>query len=347
MKAYNPSIEHLRFIFAVMVVFIHTYGRGGVSGEALVEGSLVTDVQGFFSHTLASVAVPGFFLLSGYLFFVHMQVWSWRGYEQSLRRRLITLLMPFVVWNVLKLITLIIPAMMANGWEGVAQVCHTYGGWRMWWDGNPDYPAPVLLATWFLRDLMVFCLLAPLVHWLVRKGAFALFALLVCCSLFGWWPTERVCSAHHLALFVLGATFSIRGRDMFACFSKFMALSYLVGVLALVARVWYPCTLTSLLFILSGTVAICNFVCSHEPMFTRLLPTRYTQASMFIYLGHSLLVLSGVSWLLAHCVSFSGYVWMLLRYFMAPPLTIAILVILYQFLRKHLPIVLFVLLGRK
>ena len=346
MKPFNPSIEYLRFIFAILVVFIHTYGRGGVSGEALLAGGLVDNVQGFFSHMLASVAVPGFFLLSGYLFFTHMQVWSWAKYGQLLRRRTVTLLMPFVVWNVLKLITLFIPAMFNSGWEGLAQVCHTYGGWRMWWDGNPDYPAPVLLATWFLRDLMVFCLLAPLVHWLVLKGTFTLFALLMCCSLFDWWPTTRVCSAHHLAFFVWGATFSIKGMDMFAFFSRFSTLSYFVGALALVARVWYPCTLTSLLFLSLGIVAICNFVSLHGSMFARLLPTRLTQASMFIYLGHSLLVLSGVSWLLAHCVTFSGHVWMLLRYFMAPPVTIVLLLLLFQFLRKHFPFLLFLLLGR-
>lgn len=347
MKSFNLSIEYLRFIFAVMVVFIHTYGRGGVSGEELVTGGLVDNVQGFFSHTLASVAVPGFFLLSGFLFFTRMQVWSWAKYGQSLRRRAITLLMPFVVWNLLKLITLFIPAVIQYGWEGFAQVWDTYSGWRMWWDGNPDFPSPVLLATWFLRDLMVFSLVTPIIHWLVRRMAFLPFAMLMCCSLFDWWPTDKVCSAHHLAFFVLGATFSIKGMDMFRIFSKYVGISYLLGALALVARVIAPCTATILLFLCFGIVAISNLVSTHEHLFARLLSPSVTQASLFIYLGHSLLLLSGVSWLLEHLIPFGGEVWMLFRYFLAPIITILILLVVFKFMCKRMPLLLYLLTGRR
>lgn len=344
---YNPSIEHLRLLFAILVVFIHTYGHGLLPGEELVRGSLVMDVQFFFSHILSAIAVPGFFLISGYLYFANMERWSWGKYVDKTRQRALTLLVPYVVWNALKLITLLLPAWISEGGHGVANVIETFGGWRLMWDGNPHYPAPVLLATWFLRDLMVFCLMAPLIYPLVRRGGFFPFLLLMACDLFGWWPTEQVCSAHHLAFFVLGATFSIHGKDMFDSFSKYRIISYIAGTLSLVVVTCEQSTATMLCYLLFGTVAVCNLINQSQMSIESLITPRFTQASMFIYLGHSLLLLSAVAWGLGHLLPFGGEGWTLLRYFLIPLLTIAILLVLFRLLRTRFPRILFLLLGRK
>lgn len=344
---YNPSIEHLRLLFAILVVFIHTYGRGLLPDEELVKGSLVMEVQFFFSHILSAIAVPGFFLISGYLYFANMERWSWEKYMCKTRQRTFTLLMPFLVWNLLKLITLLLPALLNDGLEGLRSVIEAYGGWRILWDGNPHYPTPVLLATWFLRDLMVFCLIAPLIHLFVKCGSFLFFILLMGCDLLGWWPTQQVCSAHHLAFFVLGATFSIRGVDMFATFMKIRVVSYITGALSLVGVVCWPHSVTMLSFQLFGAIAVCNLMTQAKPLVERMIPPCFTQASMFIYLGHSLLLLSGVAWALCHLLPFGGEGWSMVRYFLIPPVTVGVLLTVFHLLRTHFPGILFLLLGRK
>ncbi len=345
--SHHSSIDHLRFIFAVLVVFIHAYGHGVLPGDVLAGECVAMEVQQFFSHILPAIAVPGFFLISGYLYFLKMQRWSWGQYVQKTSQRSITILMPFLVWNTLKLMTLLLPAWVHNGWEGVASVFGTYGGWRIFWDGNPHYPAPVLLATWFLRDLMVFCLMAPLIHLLVRYASFLPFVLLMVCDLFGWWPTQQVCSAHHLAFFVLGSTFSIHGKDMFEFFSKYRIISYIVGTISLVFVTCEQSTATMLCYLLFGTVAVCNLISRSLMSIECLINPRFTQASMFIYLGHSLLLLSGVAWMLNHLFPMNGEGWTLVRYFLIPPVTVGILLFLFNFLRNRFPNILYILLGRK
>lgn len=345
--SHHSSIDHLRFIFAVLVVFIHAYGHGVLPGDVLAGECVAMEVQQFFSHILSAIAVPGFFLISGYLYFLKMQRWSWEQYVQKTRQRSITILMPFLVWNTLKLMTLLLPAWVHNGWEGVASVFDTYGGWRIFWDGNPHYPAPVLLATWFLRDLMVFCLMAPLIHLLVRYASFLPFVLLMVCDLFGWWPVQQVCSAHHLAFFVFGATCSIRGKALFGVLSEYRMASYLLGTLSLVVVTCFPCSEAMLFYLFFATLAVCNLVFQAQSRIEHILPPRYTQASMFIYLGHSLLLLSGVAWMLNRLLPMSGEGWTLVRYFLIPPITVAILLFLFSFLRNRFPHILYMLLGRK
>lgn len=344
---HNSSIDHLRFLFAVLVVFVHTYGRGEAPCDVSSNEGFAMEVQQFFSHILSAIAVPGFFLISGYLYFSKMQSWSWKQYVQKTRQRCITLLMPFLVWNTLKLITLLLPAWIHNGWEGVASVVSTYGGWRIFWDGNPSYPAPVLLATWFLRDLMVFCLAAPLIHLFVRYASFLPFVLLMVCDLFEWWPTHDVCSAHHLAFFVFGATFSIRGEKLFDVLSKYRMASYFIGLLSLVCVICWPCSATMLFYLFFATMAVCNFVLQTKPWIDCVITPQYTQASMFIYLGHALLLLSGVAKGLSLLLPWGGEGWILVRYFLIPPITIGILLFLFNYLRKRFPSILYILLGRK
>ncbi|MBR5804322.1 MAG: acyltransferase [Bacteroidaceae bacterium] len=346
-SSYNPSIEHLRFIFAVLVVFIHTYGRGVLPGEVMSDVGWVAGVQRLFSHTLPSVAVPGFFLISGLLYFTNMRQWSWERYLQSLRRRVITLLLPFFVWNMMKLVSLCIPSFMHDGWEGILRVVDDFGGWRIFWDGNPDCSSPILLATWFLRDLMVFCLLAPLIHFLVRRVSFTLFFMLMWCAFFDWWPTENVCNPLNLAFYVLGATFSIKGKDMFAFFSTYSKWSYLLAFFTFLLNVCYSSSVTVLVFLSFAIVALCNGVSYGKRFLNRTIPPLCTQATMFIYLGHSFLVLSGVTWILVRVIPFGGEAWVLIRYFLIPPITIALLLFVFYFLRRDFSKVLYVLLGRR
>lgn len=98
----------LRFPLVVGVVFIHAYSNTvGFAGGEIVGASqphfIVDFVRNFISQGVARIAVPVFFLLSGYLFFAGF-VWSKESYVIKLRSRRKTLLVPFLFWNILTLL---------------------------------------------------------------------------------------------------------------------------------------------------------------------------------------------------------------------------------------------------
>ena len=89
------------------------------------------------SQTLVKAAMPMFFFISGYLFFGNVEKWNWQTYQQKIKRRGKTLLIPYIIWNLLMAVML-----------------------------RPFSPSifcePANMPLWFLRDLIVVSLLTPI-----------------------------------------------------------------------------------------------------------------------------------------------------------------------------------------
>ena len=100
----SKTISFLRFPLIVGVVFIHfNLVKMGLSAHGVNYCAGYPDwfyhLIRFFSEVLPSMAVPMFFLFSGYLFFYRTD-FDGVIYKTKLRKRINTLLIPFVLWNV-------------------------------------------------------------------------------------------------------------------------------------------------------------------------------------------------------------------------------------------------------
>lgn len=187
----------------------------------------------FISQGVARVAVPLFFLVSGYLFFLGQ--WSWSKYAGKLKRRVNTLLIPFLFWN---LATWAIYTIGRN----IPQTKMYFGG-GLWPPAESvsflgyigalfgiSARYPIDYQFWFIRDLIALVVLAPAIYFLLR-GKWALPFLIF---LFGlWfaaaWPDLWPSLLHSIFLpeqleatlfFSLGAFLSQPGKDA-ACLDKF------------------------------------------------------------------------------------------------------------------------------
>jgi surface polysaccharide O-acyltransferase-like enzyme len=233
----SSRIEILRFPLIIGIVFIHNYTSTirMAQGSIGVEHSSAWDdfVRFFISQGVARVAVPLFFLVSGYLFFLGQ--WSWSKYAGKLKRRVNTLLIPFLFWN------LATWAIYTAG-RRIPQT-------RMYFEGGVWPPAgqvsflgyigalfgisaryPIDYQFWFIRDLIALVVLAPVIYFLLR-GKWLLPFLLI---LFGlWfaaaWPDLWPSMVHSIFLpeqieaalyFSLGAYLSQPGKDV-TCLDKF------------------------------------------------------------------------------------------------------------------------------
>jgi surface polysaccharide O-acyltransferase-like enzyme len=183
-------IEILRFPLIVGVVFLHNYDTTVPLAQGLVgvahNSIWVEFVRFFISRGVAAIAVPLFFAVSGYLFF--LGEWSREKFFGKLKRRLRTLLIPFLFWNVLTLAVFAIA-------ESIPQTQIYFAG-SVWPPvrsfSRLDYvnalfgitaKFPVAFQFWFIRDLMALVLLAPATHFLLARRSALPFIL----ALFGLW----------------------------------------------------------------------------------------------------------------------------------------------------------------
>lgn len=95
-SASSAAISLCKIALMAGVVLIHSSVLAYLSPETATGWGafLVT----FISEGLASACVPLFYFLSGYLFFARW-TFTWNGYKSKLRRRMWSLLVPYILWN--------------------------------------------------------------------------------------------------------------------------------------------------------------------------------------------------------------------------------------------------------
>ena len=105
----TPSelIGQLRLPLVILVTYAHSYGAVDPDYSLLTsEWDSYEVLKLLVSQTLVKVVVPVFFMISGYLFFNNVERWNLHVYGGKLKRRLWTLFLPYVVWNILMAVKL-------------------------------------------------------------------------------------------------------------------------------------------------------------------------------------------------------------------------------------------------
>jgi fucose 4-O-acetylase-like acetyltransferase len=217
----SQVIDLLRFPLIIGVVFIHnassTLSIQGVEFGNSSPLPIHDACSQLFSEILGRVAVPLFFLISGFLFFLNLN-FSKQTYAKKLRTRAKTLLIPYLFWNcsviLLHFVLHHIPsldALINNRFEFTPHYL-LQSLWGEIVDGKATLP--IAYPFWFIRDLMVLVVLTPLVYTYVKKlGVYGILLLSVL-WLFGWWFTLPGLSIVAVFFFTLGAWISINRRNL-------------------------------------------------------------------------------------------------------------------------------------
>lgn len=191
-QASSDRLNLIRFPLIIGVVFIHAYKTVvGFSGteSLLTPGSFAGNLfRDFISIGLAGTAVPLFFFMSGFLFFNSFN-WSRGNYLLKVRSRISTLLVPFLVWNLL--------------WLGLIAVAQNIPFIAQYFSGgipsiikSGPYDIinlligidrhPVAFQFWYIRDLMILVMLVPLIHLIhIHKKI----SVVILVFFFGIWMT--------------------------------------------------------------------------------------------------------------------------------------------------------------
>lgn len=169
----SKTIMFLRFPLIVAVVFIHTN-----LADVMINGRLLVNegqfpIHDLFRHIitneLARIAVPLFFFISGFLFFYHTD-FSMKMYKQKLKKRVRTLLVPYLFWNtVVFLLFFLTQIFFSSMTSGRNKLIVDYG-WLDWMNLFWNYREgmPVCYQFWFIRDLIFVVLFVPVLYYFIK-----------------------------------------------------------------------------------------------------------------------------------------------------------------------------------
>lgn len=201
----SRTITWLRFPLIFLIILLHCYS------VQRLEGSHETYFKALypFSLWLGETGVPGFFFISGFLFFL-----SKKSYSQKIQDRAYTLLIPYLLWNLLLLILYLITWAVGYSQDINGRSLAEYAFidyLRLFWDrGSYDNGnfVPILCPLWYIRNLLIMSLLSPIIYYIIR---FTREGFLIVVTV--WWlmSYHNAFIPQTILFFSLGAYFSIFG----------------------------------------------------------------------------------------------------------------------------------------
>lgn len=337
----------LRFPLIVAVVFIHTNLAGVMIGGTLLveEGQfLVYDVfRHIVTGELARIAVPLFFFISGFLFFYRSE-FSLAVYGMKLKKRIRTLLIPYLFWNmVVLLLFFLTQTFLSSMTSGITKLISDYNlsDWlNVFWNHRKGYP--MCYQFWFIRDLMVVILFSPAVYYLIRYGKAFSLVVLSTLWIFDIWFEVPGISISAFFFFSFGAWFSINRRDFTIDFRPLLLPAIVLYVIFLLGNtlLWYN-EISGFKFlhnigIILGMVAVVALVASGIARKKLGVSPFLAGSSFFVYAYHGMPITLVVKYWVKSLQPASE-VTMLAGYLLIPIFIVCVGVGVYAVMRKYLP----------
>lgn len=345
----SKVIDWLRFPLAAAVVLSHA----GKTTTGFYDPDFCSSIRIFLSQGICRIAPPCFFFISGFLFFSRMQEWDKELWFNKIKKRSRTLLLPYILWNILCLLICnaydwirafvnpsvvpvsLLEALRQNGWLNIFWAC-TFG-------------CPIDYPLWFIRDLILFVAITPLVFFFVKKCRFWGVIVMFVAGLL-----IRSRDYEGLFFFVVGACYRLSPRDFLLDCSRIKWLAYILTTFLALSIVF---TFRShidfyeylkYLLVFFGTVSCINF--SSFVTERNLIPENefLTSSGFFVYASHAILILHDFAhYITLHLLPFTSVAGQCLALFAKWVIAVGICLGLYALMKKWTPKTLGVLTGNR
>lgn len=157
-ESYSSKIRNMSIVCAMLVAFIHV-------GRPSVVGSSGWWIYQFTAEGISRIAVPFFFVCSGYFLAGHFSENGW--YVSELRKRTTTLLLPYLIWSLFFYMFIYVLYTISPD----NPIC-----WRMRQEiptisrilqaiGLSFEKLPMLYPLWYVRFLFLLVVLSPFLVW--------------------------------------------------------------------------------------------------------------------------------------------------------------------------------------
>jgi len=181
----NLAGDALKVLSILMVVFLHS-GNGLPSHFSASSGG-ADDLALLFMHWVSNgvtrVAVPIFFMLSGYFMMLKIMKSGSFSYRSLLQDRARTVLIPYLLWS---LCVFVLFALIQ-----IPEFTHRYFNRSIIWDmswyevAKTVFVEPIPYQLWFLRDLFVIFVALPVLLKLLERCRMLFFPVLL-----GLWCSD-------------------------------------------------------------------------------------------------------------------------------------------------------------
>ncbi|MEP2058451.1 MAG: acyltransferase [Maribacter litoralis] len=167
-KYLSDKLKSISFILMVMVVFLHSYNVGinfnteGVQTDQGVNWFL----QNIISKGFTIIAVPLFFIISGYLLFLNLKNGSLKTFIPKFKKRIRTLVVPYLFWSLYGLLFIfILQAIPISRPYFNNELIIEHSFFKLL---KAIFINPVPYQLWFIRDLIILILLSPFLYRIIK-----------------------------------------------------------------------------------------------------------------------------------------------------------------------------------
>lgn len=226
----------------IMVVFLHAYNLKINIGEKIHISTKFTVsyfLESFLSDGIFRLAIPLFFIMSGYLFFISVDKFNVNIYREKLIKRVKTLAFPYIFWSAAGLITLLVLSLIPLS----DKLISTFKPSRLSFTDILFvlFLNPVPYQLWFLRVLFVVIIFSPLIYILVTKlrNLTPIF-ILIFWGLEDKIPFMDYFWSYGISFFTLGAYFARQNiLSVYKIRKKFLALFTILYLVIILVRIYF------------------------------------------------------------------------------------------------------------
>ncbi|AQX12413.1 hypothetical protein BAX94_02315 [Elizabethkingia meningoseptica] len=340
-KTQSQVIELLRFPLIVLVVFVHMLPfEQKELYPNLDANNVYNTITEIISHYLGRLPVPCFFLFSGYFFFYKITEWSTHIYTSQLKKRVKSLLKPYLCWNIIYVLVIYLKNVLfyslGRGFDESYEELCTLSLYDIFVRLPINYP------LWYLRDLIAMTILTPLFYYYFKytKAIGLLASLIIYLSTFESGIPGLSTTA--IFYFGLGAFLGQFKYNMLKFVIPYGKIASILAIIALGITTYYTASEANeywlRVFLVFGIVSalftgcLCTNYISLKNKLISLAPTVF-----FIYGLHMIYILGWFKGGLAKSFLGVSDYGKLLGYFIIPPLCIGLILILYKLMKRFLP----------
>lgn len=325
-KILSDKIKITSFLCTVMVVFRHGLNLQAFGLTSHATSYIATIEYGISKMT--EVAVPYFFIVSGYFFFRY-SYYKHGEYMTMLRKKMRTLFIPFLFWNIVGIFPLLLTRQFIfedTLWQYILHLLNSD------WNG----------VLWYVRDIMTMMVLAPLYSWIFVVNNRWLYILLFIFLFINWWPVDcSWVSSEGIIFFFIGGILQRNGTFL----GKRMPIAtlFIVGFTWIISCFCFPFYWPIHRYnTLLGLVAVWQLF-NYLPKQLSSWILHASHYSFFIYVTH-IFIVKFLKVGIAHFF-FGSEIVALASYIILPLLTIGITLWLGKIFNKSLPAIFNIVTG--